>query len=332
MTQLNMDEQMYMIMARVLSREATTEEQQALQSWMAEAEENRMAFEEMSRLWTDADEVLSRPQFDTAAAWTKVEARIAPPVAEELVPTARKVAFFPTWLRNSIGIAAALLLGLFVYRSFSGPGMKEVLADAGTREVVLPDQSHVWLREGSSLRYPASFAGGHRKVSLKGEAFFDVTRDPGKPFLIDASCVEVQVLGTSFNVNTAGDDASVYVTTGKVQVRSAKKGDKVIVVPGELAELKNGSLNRRTVTGDLFEKTGVMSFSNTPLSIIVAEISRICRVPVKLDDHMPSRHRNQELNISFSAGQKLESMLTDLGAISGSKWEKQGEGYLIRVK
>lgn len=329
-----MDEQMYMIMARVLSREATTEEQQALRLWMDEADDNRMAFEEMSRLWTDAGEVLNRPHFDTAAAWAKVEARIALPAAEGPAPAPRKVAFFPSWLRNSIGIAAALLLGLFVYRSFSGPGMKEVLADAGTREVVLPDNSHVWLREGSSLRYPASFGDDRRKVSLKGEAFFEVTKDPAKPFLVEASCVEVQVLGTSFNVNSAAEDASVYVSTGKVQVRSSKNGAEVVVVPGELAELKNGDLTRRAAPegNDLFWKTGKMNFSKVPLSTIVAEISRICRVPVKLDDNMPALHREQKLDISFSAGQKLESMLTNLCMISNSKWEKQGDGYLIRVQ
>lgn len=333
---MNMDEQMYMIMARVLSNEAAQEEQQQLHSWMEADVANREAFEEMRRLWSDADEVLSRPHFDTDAAWAKVQGRIGmAPAAEKPAPASRTISF-PSWLRYSLGVAAALVVGIFLVNRFNGPEMKEVLATVNNQEVVLPDASHVWLREGSSLRYPASFKGNERQVSLNGEAFFDVTKKPEQPFVIDARSVAVKVVGTSFNVRSTDAVASVYVATGKVQVTgTGKASGKVLVVPGELAELKpDGRLEKRNAinANDLYWKTREMSFDGVPLSTVVAEISRICMVPVKLDAQMSSSHRSQLIkNVTFRK-QSLEDMLNELCQISRSRLEKQGEGYLLRAQ
>lgn len=95
--------------------------------------------------------------------------------------------------------------------------------ETGTRQVkrvTLPDSTTVFLNSNSTLKISASFGKDRREVSLSGEAFFEVKRNPKKPFIIDASGLKVKVLGTSFNVKAydALPDIKVAVNTGLVQV------------------------------------------------------------------------------------------------------------------
>jgi transmembrane sensor len=134
-------------------------------------------------------------------------------------------------------IAAVLVLttavGLFIYKkgqnSNDQQGPTVSAADAGSAipilkvsqaaTLYLSDGSVVWLKEGSTLEYPETFSGNVRIVSLTGEAFFDVAKNPEKPFVIHASNFTTRVLGTTFNVKSNGDESGeVVVVTGKVIV------------------------------------------------------------------------------------------------------------------
>jgi len=87
-------------------------------------------------------------------------------------------------------------------------------------KITLPDGSTVHLNSGSVLSYPAQFATDNRKVSIKGEAYFDVKKDPNHPFLVRTNGVTVRVLGTKFNVKSYPDEKTVETTlvTGKVEL------------------------------------------------------------------------------------------------------------------
>lgn len=93
-----------------------------------------------------------------------------------------------------------------------------------TRRIVLPDGTAITLKPNSSIEYPKVFSETERRVELNGEAFFDVTRDPARPFIISAADLTVKVLGTSFNVVAyeGAKELSVAVKTGKVSVAKAK--------------------------------------------------------------------------------------------------------------
>lgn len=89
------------------------------------------------------------------------------------------------------------------------------------RLLCLSDGTRVWLNENSEIEYPVEFAKNERTVTLKGEAFFEVKRDPSRPFIITSGTIKTTVLGTSFNVNAYNDKKpEVNVRTGKVQVES----------------------------------------------------------------------------------------------------------------
>lgn len=92
----------------------------------------------------------------------------------------------------------------------------------GQFAVVLPDGSKVWLNAASSLKYPVSFNNRQRTVELTGEAYFDITPDKNKPFTVQVNNMEVQVLGTSFNVTAYPEEKSIKTTliTGAVNVNA----------------------------------------------------------------------------------------------------------------
>jgi len=102
----------------------------------------------------------------------------------------------------------------------------------------LPDGTRVWLNQNTKIEYPKQFASNERMIKLNGEAFFEVKRDPSRPFIISSGVIKTTVLGTSFNVKAYNGNApEVHVRTGKVKVESKQnavfieKGYAAIYVP-----------------------------------------------------------------------------------------------------
>lgn len=324
-----MDERIYMIIAKELAGEAEAADLRELEAWLSSAEGNRQEYEQVKALWGQADEVMDTQVFDTAAAWNKVAGKI-----QLAKPGTPKTIQMPVWTKYAAGVAAILLLGVLVWKPLSNNGMVTVLADNGNREVTLPDNSHITLREGSTLSYPETFDPAQRNVKLEGEAFFEVARNEKQPFVIDAGVAEVKVLGTSFNVHCANNEAEVTVATGKVQMTSGRKAtDYVILTPGEKGVLLHNELAEMTVNDNnyLYWKTGVLAFEHKPLSYIVAEIGRLHKTNILLDNAMPETMKAQVITISFNR-QPVEDMLTELCLVAKCRWAKGGEGYTISAQ
>ncbi|HIX02612.1 MAG TPA: DUF4974 domain-containing protein [Candidatus Odoribacter faecigallinarum] len=142
----------------------------------------------------------------------------------------------------------------------------------------LADGTMVWLNSDSELRYPVNFAGRERRVFLKGEAYFDVARNMDMPFRVEAGEMEVEVLGTEFNMNVYGDDGCLRTTLaeGKVRVSYAATRQACILEPGEQALLEEGALSVRQVDlRDVVDwKEGRFVFSDLPLEAIVRQLER----------------------------------------------------------
>ncbi len=114
--------------------------------------------------------------------------------------------------------------------------------------VVLPDGSRITLHSGSSIHYPSQFSADKREVYLEGEAFFQITKNPQRPFLVYYHNIITKVLGTSFTINTnvKTGNVEVIVKTGRVQVtentklvKGAQLNNAVIVTPNQKAIYKN---------------------------------------------------------------------------------------------
>jgi ferric-dicitrate binding protein FerR (iron transport regulator) len=105
--------------------------------------------------------------------------------------------------------------------------------------VVLPDQTKVWLNSESSLRYPVSYNQKTREVQIKGEAFFEVHKNPLKPFLVYANEIKVKVYGTSFNIKAFPNEKEIETTLieGKLSIttegKNGKEGEEIFLKPNE---------------------------------------------------------------------------------------------------
>lgn len=154
----------------------------------------------------------------------------------------------------------------------------------GEYRLVLPDGSKVWLNAGSSLKFPTAFTGNERRVELKGEAYFEVSKNKKMPFRVMAGVTEVEVLGTHFNVSAYKDEQSREVTTTLLEgsVRVIKGAESRVIRPGQKA-IVNKTINvKRVNASEAIEwKNGNFNFSNESIQSIMQKISRWYDVEVE---------------------------------------------------
>lgn len=148
----------------------------------------------------------------------------------------------------------------------------------GQFRITLPDGTKVWLNSSSSLKYPTAFTGKERMVELEGQGYFEVARNAEQPFKVMVNEMEVQVLGTHFDVMAYKDESTVNTTLleGVVQV---KEGTGLqLLKPGQQAVLNNQSRAISVQDADVKKiiawKNGMFVFNNMALPAILREVAR----------------------------------------------------------
>lgn len=161
----------------------------------------------------------------------------------------------------------------------------------GQYEVGLPDGSRVWLNAASSLRFPTAFTGAVREVTVTGEAYFEVARDAQKPFKVKAGDLDVDVLGTDFDVNTYEDEAVSRATllAGSIRVKGTlvRPGEQVVVsrADGSVSVLP-GVDEEETVAW----KNGNIQFHNADVPAILRQVARWYDVDIVYEGKVPEGH------------------------------------------
>lgn len=252
------------------------------------------------------------------------------PVRPLIAPYLRIAAI---WLLVLCSAGAALYMFKHREKENLPVAMRHVEAATGERkEVLLPDSSHVWLNAGSSVDYPLVFQGNERNVSLTGEAFFEITRDPAHPFVIRSGALRTQVLGTSFNIKAYPDDSAIAVSvvTGRVQVSSAKSSVDLSPDQQAVYEKSDDYLVSRPYpnAGALAAwKEGKLQFRNKPLHEVVRTLERRYAVSIHVDE------RSREcpvLHADFDDNEPVSRILEMLAVSLNGRMEKEGEaGYRL---
>ena len=185
-----------------------------------------------------------RGRFSAVASYPQLEKRLKPHIR----------CLFPTRMRILAAAAAVILLCLSVgtvYLYMQPTSLQTVSTMAETRNVILPDGSSVLLNRHSSLSYPKRFKSDNREVQLTGEAYFEVSKDQKHPFIVQTEHINVQVLGTHFNVDAYRNNPEVKTTllTGSVAVSNKSNSVRMILKPNEIAVYnKVGNKLTRQVT------------------------------------------------------------------------------------
>ncbi len=214
---------------------------------------------------------------DTSAAWKRVCPLLAPKENSSRLRRLYRIT-------GAAAVVAGLAAGAFAYYwNCMRTDWITVTAGVENRKLVLPDRSEVTLSAGGVLRYDRlAFGKDGRKVSLKGKAFFSVSRCEDEPFSVTAPVATVQVLGTRFQVEAAPDSAVAFVTSGRVRFRTSRQW--VDLVPGQRAVGRSDGAIR---TGkpenqnELAWMTGRLTYRNTPLKQVVKELEKVYRVRIE---------------------------------------------------
>ena len=174
----------------------------------------------------------------------------------------------------------------------------------------LSDGTKVWLNASSSITFPTSFAENERKVKITGEVYFEVAKDKTKPFRVLVNDMQINVLGTHFNVNAYHDEETVNTTLLEGSVLITEQSKKILLKPGQQARKQksgvisvNNNVNMDVVMG---WKNGLFYFENASLEKVLRQLSRWYDVDVVFEKRVPSRAFEGEIQRDLKLSQVLK--------------------------
>jgi hypothetical protein len=153
-------------------------------------------------------------------------------------------------------------------------------------QLTLPDGSEVWLNAASSITYPTAFSASERKVTITGEAYFEVAKDKTRPFRVNVNDqTEVEVLGTHFNINAYADEGTIRTTLLEGSVKVIGNGKQAVISPGQqvisgtqFSIIKNADVAQATAW-----RTGYFNFNNTDIRLVIKQLERWYDVDVAFE-------------------------------------------------
>lgn len=202
----------------------------------------------------------------------------------------------------------------------------------GEFRLQLPDGTMVYLNSETSLRYPVRFGEEERRVSLSGEAYFEVVRDTGRPFVVEMSRCAVEVLGTSFNARSYGDESDDRTTlvSGKVRLQNAS-GKRLELAPGEQGIVCGKTMEKRETDIYLHTawKDGMFVFRKQPLEEIMHIVERWYNVQVVFEDEACRRTSLSGTMKRYEDFNRLTEILSRTGS---TDFRTEGRVIYIRRK
>ena len=255
------------ILYKFFQGNASFEEEAAVKQWMEESAENRLAFLKERKLF-DAMLLLGN---------------------EEIIKNGKKrfsinLSSLRTELIKIAAVVAITLGGSYFYYQSSLEkelmAMQTITVPAGQRiNITLVDGTNVWLNARTSLSYPVKFGKNNRQVVLDGEAYFDVTKDKSKPFIVQTDNYNVEVLGTKFDVNAYSETGEFETTlmSGSVKVASASDStQKITLKPNNKVYLQDGKLHVTAVDdyNPYRWKEGLICFKNETFTSIMKDFEK----------------------------------------------------------
>ena len=253
----------------------TDNEKHMLSKW---TEENQSEYKAIEASWQSTAE-FGYKTFNTSKAWDKIDARI---VEEKETKTFT----LKPILKYAIAASIAIILGIGAFNFFKSNSNKFIAFtndSEAVKTVELPDGSTIYLANHSTLKYQADFKN-NRNLELNGEAFFEVARDEQHPFIIQTNYGEVEVLGTSFNVNTKNDRAFVSVASGLVALRNDNESIKLKANQAAYSDSKHVSKVTEVNLNFLSWKTGEFKFEDDEITKVVDDLKTVYDNEILISD------------------------------------------------
>lgn len=289
------------LLAKYLDGSTSDKENAEIELWIGLSVENKLVFEEFEKIWIQSQglSINNELSFDKKEAFKNVLNRINLDANEVGQKLRNKTIKLTSYL---VRIAAVFIIGVsfyFIYQYFnsnsdfnkgliSNTDAENEYINSDSSFILLPDQSSINLNEGATVKYAKNFTE-NRTVFLEGEAFFEVTKLEGKPFIVYANDIEVKVLGTSFYVSSSLKDSiiEVSVTTGKVQVKQKSNNQLVQLKANEKVNFNIKTQSFQEIQSldlnELFWKTGELKFNEESLDKVLHLLSKVYKTQIIFD-------------------------------------------------
>ena len=247
---------------------------------------------EIKNYWKNMKNSRGEEKVNVDKAWEHLSNRLE---KDKLIRSKKEVTFKPAYL---LRIAAAVII--MATLTFTGKyiisnhylSLKSVVATSSfekNRVIELSDGSFITLNRDSKVSFPDKFNTRRRKVKLTGEAFFEISPDSDRPFIIDARNGKVTVLGTSFNVITDNgkNEVEVLVASGRVMVVSENGARSLTLEPGELGVINNNTSSSMVNTdiNYLAWNTEILTYEGTRLEDVFSDLQRVHNISVEVNNN-----------------------------------------------
>jgi len=316
-----------------LKNSADDNQLKQIQEWLDLSPENSVILTEIVNTWTLTKNRTDFYQPDMTINWQKLMARINYEQKQKVNHTV-----YFRWVAAAAVLAVVFLAGIGLgdglLKTKTTVSYTKIIAPEGHKtQIVLPDSTYVWMNSGSEIQYPSDYSEQNRMVTMKGECFFDVVKDPAHPMVVTGSKFKVKVYGTRFNVNEhqLKNAADVTLVSGKVQVLSLQ--DKLIsdIKPGEQLVLNEGKYhlqkaeNLEALTAWL---NNMLIFDNQPFEEVIHYLEKWYGVKIQLDKDLYYRH-----NYTFKVKtESLREVMELISVITPIQYNIEGEQVTIKYK
>jgi transmembrane sensor len=311
------------LLASYLSGNASETEKNEVQEWIGKSEENKRLFIKVEKIWKISENT-NQTEIDIEKAWKNVNSKA------KILPRQRFFLMQKTY-SYSLRVAAVLVIGIFAWYLISNINyLKTTTAGSKLVTLSLADGSQITLNNKAQLRYPNKFRGNSREVFLEGEAFFNITKNPQKPFIIKTSTTQIKVLGTSFSVNAnRNGDVEVIVNSGVVAFKSGNNKQQVVLKKEDKAVFTKASgLINTSINSDpnyISWKTKKFIFRETRLKDVFDKIENIYSVRIIAKD---TAIFNCRITATYD-GLSIDDIIKSIDLAFKCKSAKNGDIFLI---
>jgi len=243
--------------------------------------------------WKKLKSMGSDTEINVDRAWSTLQSRL-----EKYTPEIDKINTRTGSLRTTLFRIAAVALIIFslgaiaVYMNNAGYLSKKISVVTGNDQknllINLPDGSKIFMNRNSKFSYRSDFGKHKRDVKLNGEAFFEISPDPTRPFIIDAGKASIKVVGTSFNVitNNRESEVEVFVVTGKVILSDKSGSQSVALEPGYIGKMDSKKSEKSLNDNPNYRSwnTGLLVYSGQKLEVVFQDLKRVYNMDIVADD------------------------------------------------
>ncbi|MGC4235462.1 MAG: FecR family protein [Niabella sp.] len=300
-------------------------EQKEVEQWLEADPAHKKIYEDTVTVWKSAKTSHSYALYNKEKAWERLQQQLgdAPSVAPK---KKAKLAAFSWWKLSAAAASVAAVLLLFIF--INKPRPLQFTAQQEQLKVTLDDHSLVTLFPDADLLVSPDFNKRTRTVTLKGNARFDIAKDPGKPFIIHNNDMEVRVLGTSFTIQQGKDFNTVFVHSGKVKATLLEQSVTAVAGQKIVRSHTTNQLKLVTIKTDIDEilQTQTLKVKDIRIDSLARLLEELYNIEVQPGTTINSK---KITSTYFIGSETPEQIIENIALIINASWTKKDNQYII---